>query len=267
MSVRNVRIDGLIYPLEKEAENRPLSNFGLINRLALSDEGIFRIFQIGDNASALAGQSELSGRFSDSSQMMALPRIVGVSFEAADAYRDLNDPEIAAKYPWPDQVKRRVSNAISRVTDALAIYCYAAGLIARRILENLGAALQFVRMGDLFSLISDTTDAEMAAQDWTRAHRVVQYLKGKNASQKLIDRFEWTERIALLKLVKSVLAIAIGIFSVWVMLFNTALISATATTVLALSVALTAAAVILYRHSMPHSPVDMLKYSVANGKV
>lgn len=276
MTARSIMVNSLMYRMEQNPDavddkGRPTTALAHLRKLASTSEGAFFLIKGCSELLSLLQAKPLAKACEETFQGMAFVRLIGVTSEMRSAINEISsavvppsdrERNMGCHAPTPEQIDRRIVNAISRTADAAATYCYSASMLAENVFRSSQVGARYLRFGDVFSLVSDSADAKLAAGDLNKARQAVEISRELNAPSDVVNGLVYTQRHALLRLAKSVLSVVGGVFALGALLFQAAIVSSTVLTVIAFASSVLACAGILYRQSIPNRPVEMYNYFI-----
>lgn len=246
-----------------------------VEKLGATTEFSVRLLQIMDKGFAALYHffpkqpfAKLSAKASLATQALVLPRLYGATKEMVDHIHQIHEPLPShlvegseAQSPSGEQVLRKWVKAICKIVDAVATYSAGVGIVAEQVFKAGGVAKGSFAMADGFSLVNNTCEAQMAAEDFSRSRlAAIDLAQVCDAPADVVKAAEYTNRLSMIRLAQSVLAMAAEILCLGTLVFKGLVVAPLVPILLPLAVPILALSAKLYEQSMPSKPLNMFTY-------
>lgn len=206
-------------------------------------------------SSMVAFFEKLAGGFGLAWAMLTIPRLPEVTKAAKKAIVEWITPPREA----PVDGKRDKVEKLHQIADVAAAWGYAGSLVA--------GSMAIKNMADVPNLISDVTDLQMAAQDWRLSKEHVKIIDAQDPNEGPVhDRFVYTMRLALIKMVKAISSVVSGVLGLMVLALGGPVLPAAVLLGISLISTISAVSAHFFQETMPFEKVDFFK-SVRNPEV
>lgn len=249
--------------VKKDAQGKPIpkSNLDHVIDFFKSSNGAFRCLQFLERVTKVAvlvlkemGSSmvgffdDLAGKFGLAWQMLTIPRLPEVTKKAKDAVAEwLNPPAVA-----PLDAKRDKVEKVHDLADAAAAWGYAGSLVA--------GSISIKNTADVFNLVADVTDLQMAAQDWWLSKKHLEIIDVQNPDNAPVhNRFVDTMRWALIKMVKAISSVVSGVIGLMVLALGAPILPVPVLVALGMIATTAAISAHFFKEKSPFEMVDYFK--------